>query len=58
MYFDHHAMPEHLMDQNIALGPHYGAMGAPKMVQKSTSLFIVLEASNFQGLLFYDVESH
>ena len=58
MHCDYRAMPKYLMDHNLALGPHYGAMGGPKMVRKSTSLFMVPEPSNFQGLLFYDVVSH
>ena len=47
-----------LIDQNLDLGPHFWGYGPPKMVRKWTSLFATLQASNFQGLLLYDVEHH
>ena len=30
MYCDHHAIPNYQMDQNLALGVQYGAMGPQK----------------------------
>ena len=53
-----YAMVKKLLDQNFDLGPPFGSMVPPKLAENSKNLFLAIEASNFQDILFLTVKNY